>query len=304
MTATKSITGSLITFVVITIIATAVLTISCTSGKEANGRIGIVVTIPPQAEFVRQIGGENVNVTIMVPSGASPHTYSPTSRQMTDVANAEMYAKVGSEIAFELAWLDKIIAQNRDMLIVDCSVGIILQENAGDHDHQDDGAEQSELEPHIWVSPLNAIRMVRNIYDGLIQIDPDSKAYFEGNMNPYINELEDLDRDIRDSIPDEGDRLFMVYHPSLGYFAREYDLTMLSIEEEGKEPTAAGLTDLIQQAEDHNIKTIFTSPQFNQQSAEAIARQIGAKVVIFDPLAEEYIMNMRSFVNELALALQ
>jgi zinc transport system substrate-binding protein len=299
-----AIIGSSITSIAIIIIITAFSITSCTSEDESNGGIGAVVTIPPQAEFVRQVGGEKVDVTIMVPGGASPHIYSPTPRQMTDVAEAEIYAKVGSGIAFELAWMDKITEQNREMLIVDCSGGIILQEKIGDHDHQDEGGGHEELDPHIWVSPLNAIIMVRNIYDGLVQIDPDSKAYYERNMNAYINELEDLDRDIRDSFPDEGDRLFMVYHPSLGYFAREYDLTMLSIEEEGKEPTAAGLTDLIQKAEDHNIKTIFTSPQFNQQSAEAIARQIGAKVVIFDPLAEEYIMNMRSFVDDLALALE
>jgi len=294
----------LITTIVIVIISTAVSITSCTSEEASNGVIGTVVTIPPQADFVRQVGGEKVNVTIMVPSGASPHVYTPTPRQMTDVAKADMYAKVGSGISFELAWMDKIAAQNKDMLVVDCSEGIALQENVGDHDHQDEGGEHGELDPHIWVSPLNAIIMVRNICDGLVQIDPDNRAYYEGNMNTYIKELEDLDRDIRDSLPGEGDRLFMVYHPSLGYFAREYDLTMLSIEEEGKEPTAAALIDLIQQAKENNIKAIFTSPQFNQQSAEAIARQIGARVVLFDPLAEEYIKNMRAFVSELALAME
>jgi zinc transport system substrate-binding protein len=145
--------------------------------------------------------------------------------------------------------------------------------------------------------------MVRNIYDGLVQVDPDNRAYYGDNMNAYLRELEDLDNDISDSFAEATDRIFMVYHPTLGYFAQEYDLTMLSIEEDGKEPTAAGLADLIDQAQEHGIKVIFASPQFSLRSAEVVAAEIGGRVVLFDSLSEDYIANLRSFSSELSLAL-
>ncbi|MFC1848079.1 metal ABC transporter solute-binding protein, Zn/Mn family [Chloroflexota bacterium] len=303
MTSDRFARGASILFVFTLVVVTAASIISCGSGGEANSRIEVVVTIPPQAEFMHKVGGERVDVTIMVPSGTSPHTYAPKPSQLVDISRAEMYAKVGSGIDFELAWMDKITAQNKDMLIVDCSEGIILQENIGDLNHGDEDGAHGELDPHIWVSPLNAMIMVRNIYDGLVQVDPDNRAYYGDNMNAYLRELEDLDNYISDSFAEATDRIFMVYHPTLGYFAQEYDLTMLSIEEDGKEPTAAGLADLIDQAQEHGIKVIFASPQFSLRSAETVAAEIGGRVALFDSLSEDYIANLRTFSSELSLAL-
>ena len=278
----------------------AVLTtsaLSCAHPTETDDRIGVVVTILPQAEFVENVGGENVDISVMVPPGASPHTYEPTPSQIADLSMAEMYAKVGSGVEFELAWMDKLIATNKDMLMVDCSQGVELQEITGEQEH-----EHGTLDPHIWMSPLNARIMVRNICDGLVQLDPDSKAYYEKNRDAYLQKLTKLDRDIREGLSGITNRSFIVYHPAFGYFARDYHLTLLPIEEEGKEPTAASLAHLIAKAKEHKIRVIFASPQFNPQSAEVIAAAIEGRVVFIDPLARDYIANLRCLVDELAQA--
>jgi zinc transport system substrate-binding protein len=276
----------------------ATVTLSCGEKSSDNDRMGVIVTILPQAEFAKSVGGEKVEVTVMVPPGADPHTYELTPNQMKKVSGAELYAKVGSGVEFELAWLNKITAQNKDMLVVDCSQGINLLQQTGDDE------EEEGMDPHIWMSPLNVKVMVENICDGLVEIDPENKAYYEANRDAYLQKLTQLDQEIKEGLSGVTNRVFMVYHPAFGYFAKEYDLTMLSIEKEGKEPTAAGLARLIDQAKEHNIKVIFASPQFNPQSAKVIAGQIGGKVILIDPLAEDYIANMQRLLGEMVEAMK
>jgi zinc transport system substrate-binding protein len=205
-----------------------------------------------------------------------------------------MYAKVGSGVEFELVWMDKLLATNKDMLVVDCSQGVELQEMVTEHED-----EHGALDPHIWMSPRNAQIMVQNIYEGLVQIDPANRVYYEQNRDTYFQELTQLDQDIRDGLSGVTNRSFMVYHPAFGYFAREYNLTMLPIEKEGKEPTPAGLTSLIKQAKEHDIKVVFAEPQFNPQSAGVIAGAIDGKVIFINSLARDYIINMHNLLDEM-----
>jgi zinc transport system substrate-binding protein len=191
--------------------------------------------------------------------------------------------------------MEKFRALNKQMLVVNCATGVSFRETAGENG-------LSEIDPHIWMSPENAAIMVQNIYEGLLTIDPANKSYYEQNRDAYLQELSRLDREIRDGLSGVSDRVFMAYHPSFGYFAREYDLTMLSIEDEGKEPTATGMARVIAQAKEHNITVIFTEPQFDPRSAEVIADAINGRVVSIDPLAGDYLDNMRRFLDELALA--
>jgi zinc transport system substrate-binding protein len=305
------------------ITSSVVLSASCTQETEETHKLGVAVTILPQAEFVENIGGDKVNVTVMVPPGASPHTYEPTPSQMADLSEAALYAKVGSGVEFELAWMDKLISQNKDMLVVDCSKGIQLQTMVGaeehehkedmyedhEHEHEEDMYEEHEhehraMDPHIWMSPQNARIMVQNIADGLIQVDPDNRAFFKQNRDAYLQKLEQLDLDIRESLSEVKNRVFMVYHPAFGYFASAFNLTMLPVEADGKEPTPAGLQHLIEQATQHNIHVVFAEPQFNPQSAEVIADAINGRVVLIDPLAKDYINNISTLIGELVQAME
>jgi len=260
------------------------------SGKGGEGSgIMVVVTIPPQAEFVKRVGGEKVAVITMVPQWANPHTYEPTPAQLMNVSKAKMYVKMGSGIEFEIAWMDKIKSINENMLIVDCSKGIELLK------------EDGKADPHIWLSPKNAKIIVENICEGLVQIDPANSTYYEQNKEAYLRELDALDKEISQilSASKASAHKFIVYHPAWSYFARDYGLEQISVEEGGKEPTPERIASIIEEAKRNNITKIFASPQFKDK-AEVIAKEIGGEVVEINPLAENYIENMRKFAEELA----
>ncbi len=301
-------TSFIVAFTLILALSLLLLAASCTREEATTDRTGVIVTILPQAEFVENVGKEKVIVMVMVPPGASPHTYEPTPGQMKDLARARTYAKVGSGIDFELVWMDKLMAANKRILVVDCSNGVQLNKMVYDHnnedtqhdgDHHDDG-----MDPHIWMSPVNAKIMVRNICDGLLQVDPAGKAYYEANRDTYFQKLTEIDQKIRDGLSGVTNRKFMVFHPAFGYFARDYDLTMIPIEKEGKEPTAEGIARLIEQAKENNIKVVFASPQVNSESAKVIAREIGGKVIFIDSLARNYIENLAALYRELVQAMR
>lgn len=258
--------------------------------KAGEEKLGIVVTIPPQAEFVEEIGGDKVEVTVMVPPGASPHTYEPKASQLRKVGKAEMYAKVGSGVEFELTWMDKIIDTNTDLLVVDCSKGVTLIEAGNRHEenHEHNGAD-----PHIWLSPRNVKIMVENIYKGLAQMDAANKEYYQKNKEAYLQELDKLDKEITQTLRAEENRKLLVYHPAWAYFAKDYNLEQIPIEKEGKEPTPQGIANLINQAKDNNITIIFASPEFSTKSAEVIANEIGGEVVLLSSLEKNYLANLR-----------
>ncbi|KSV18974.1 MAG: zinc ABC transporter substrate-binding protein [Dehalococcoides mccartyi] len=281
----------------ITLILTSlgVFSLSCADDQTETTKLTVAVTILPQASFVKAVGGDKVETVVMVPPGADPHTYEVTPRQMTQLADAQIYAKVGSPIEFELAWLDKLLAVNQDMLVVDCSEGLGLIES------QD--PDEPGMDPHIWLSVRNAKVMVQNICDGLIQIDPDNRDYYEANCSAYLDQLTELDTDISQSLSGVENRSFIVFHPAFGYFARDYNLTQIGVEQEGKEPNADYLIRLIEEAKANNIHVIFISPEFNTKSAEVIADEIDGQVVIIDPLAEDYISNMLNIAAALKAAM-
>ena len=275
------------------------VTAGCHATNDEPSKIGVMVSILPLAGFVENVGGERVHVDAMVPPGADPHTYEPTPSQMTRVSQAEVFIKVGSGIDFELSWMDKLIALNRKMLVIDASKGVSLREMEEEHHH-----EHEDMDPHIWLSPLNAKLMVYNICEGLVQVDPSNKARYTRNRDAYIRKLEALDRDIRDGLATVKNRAFLVFHPAWGYFARDYELEQIPVEVGGKEPSAQDIINVIEEAKAHRIRVVFASPQFNPESAKVIARETGGSVVFIDPLARDYISNLRSVLNEMIQAME
>jgi zinc transport system substrate-binding protein len=266
----------------------AILAISLGPKAEATDKIGVVVTILPQAEFAQSVGGDKVTVTVMVPPGQDPHTHAPTISQLVAVKQAELYAEVGSGIDFELSYMNSIVEANRNMLVVDCSKGVELIED----------------DPHIWLSPRNAKIMVENICDGLIQVDPQDRDYYIQNENEYLAKLDKLDADISGNLTCITNRWFIVFHPAWAYFARDYNLTQLAIEIEGKSPSPKDIADVVQEAKEHSIKVVFASPEFDVKSAQTIAEAIGGRVALIDPLARDYIDNMYQVLSELVQGME
>jgi len=244
---------------------------------EDDGRIVVVATIPPQQEFVERVGGDHVRVILLVPPGADPHTYEPAPAVLAAVAEADLYAMVGSGIEFEIAWGEKIAALNPGMAVVNCSQGV----------------EFIAADPHIWTSPRNAKVMVENIRDGLIEADPENAEDYRRNAAAYLDDLDTLDAEISALIAGSGVRVVLVDHPSWAYLARDYGFEEVAIESEGKEPSPKRIEHLIRLAEEEGVRVVFASPEHSTRSAGVIAEAIGGSVVTVSPLKKDYLDNMR-----------
>ena len=213
------------------------------------------------------------------------------------VSRAHMYVKVGTPIEFEIAWLDKLLSMNSTMYVCDGSTGIALMAAPQD-------AEHSRVDPHIWLAPQNAKKIVNNICNALIIIDRDNGQYYRAQRDAYCAELDSLHRHIKQILRDKKKRVFVVYHASWYYFAKEYGLEQIAIETEGKEATAQNMEHVILAARAGNIRTVFVSPQFSTRSADMIAREIGGTVAAIDPLAKNYVKNLGEVVQLLSVAME
>jgi len=291
------------------------LFLGCIGQEEAEEKddMKVVVTLMPQAEFVESVGGDKVDVVVMVPPGASPHTYEPTPSQLVEVSEADLYFKMGSGIEFENAWMDDIEGVNPSMEIVDCSKNIMLIEMGEEHEEHEEGHQEESdeheyshtgLDPHIWNSPNNARIIVENIYQALAAKDPENAAYYRANADNYQAKLDTLDSSIDKLLEGKTNRRFIVFHPAWGYFAHDYDLEQIAIEEAGKEPTAQNLQYIIDDANEHEIRVIFASPQFSTGSADTIASEINGSVILINPLDKNYLENMQHIADAFAASVE
>lgn len=285
-------------------VAALLLMTACSQPEDRHDRMQVVVTIPPLAEFVEQIGGNKVHVSIMVPAGASPHSYEPTPGQLTEVAEADLYVKVGTPVEFEIVWLEKLLATNPRIRVCSASKGIDLISVEDEHSHTSLVGHGHTNDPHVWVSPENARVMVTNIYQCMIAIDEKNGNYYTANKDNYLRTLDSLDSEIRRILGTKKNKIFLVFHPAWSYFARTYGIEQLAIEIEGKEPTAQMLQATINRAREAGTDVIFTSPQFNTKSAEVIAREIEGTVIHIDPLERNYTANMGKIARLLAQSLE
>jgi len=255
-----------------------------------NAKVNIVVSILPQKTFVEAIGKDKVNVSVMVKPGSSPHSYEPKPSQMRDIAKAKVYFSIGVE--FENSWLSKFANQNRNMQIRDISKNINKLE-IRDHNI-------IEKDPHIWTSPLNVKIIVQNIYETLVAIDTANKSYYKNNLDQFIKHINSVNKQIIKNLSctSKGSK-FMVFHPAWQYFATQYDLVQLSVELDGKAPKPRALANLIKNARKHNVKAIFTQPEFSPKTANIIANELGIKVVKATPIAPDWSDNLIKFSEAL-----
>lgn len=268
------------------------------SGPE-SGKLQIVVSILPQKYFVERIGDRHVTVTAMVPPGAEPHTFEPKPEQLKALSRAKAYLRI--RIEFEEAWMNKFAAANPKMQIVDTTQGIQRIPIATKFQEKTDTAHASEtLDPHIWLSPRLVKIQAKTIYDTLVGPDAQHQAEYQANLQQFLTDLDQLDADIQQSLKGVTNRKFVVFHPGWGYFARDYQLEQVPIEVGGQEPSAAELAQLISQAKREQIKVVFAQPQFSKQAAETIAKEIGGKVLLIDPLAEDWMRNMKEVSSTFA----
>ena len=284
------------------LIAVALLASGLLNAPHSSGdRIDAVVTIAPQQAMVGAIGGDHVSVTLMVPAGQDPHTYEPTSGQIRAVSSADVYFEVGSGVEFELTRMSTLREVNPNMAIVDCSEGItLIEQGAIDHDDEADGHQHEGNDPHIWLSPPNLKQMARNVFDGLVAVDPDHSGEYEQNLQAYEKRIDSLHEDISEMLADYRGMEFMVFHPAWGYFAHEYGLVQIAIEQEGQEPGPAGISKIIDRAKQQDIHVIFVSPQIDSRGAQVIAKEIDGEVARADPLSTDIEAELLYLAQEMA----
>ncbi len=277
----------------------ALVSLSCP--LYASDRIQVTVSIIPQKNLVQRIAGDLVDVQLMVLPGQSPATYEPTPRQMADLSRARLYYRIG--VPFEDIWMHRIRDAYPALPILDARDGIELREiDGGDegHDHDGHSHEEGEHDPHIWLSPPLIKIMALRLRDSLIQLDPSHRDTYTKNHARLAESLDRIDADIRNILTNADSRSFMVYHPSWGYFADAYGLKQIPIESEGKEPGARALAHLLAGAKSNAIGAIFVQRQFSQHQARAVASAVGARVVVIDPLSEDYPENLLDVAKALA----
>ena len=267
------------------------------------GKLQVFVTIAPQAYAAREIAGDHATVSILVEPGSNPHVYEPTPRQMANLGQADLYFLAG--VPFEDVLKERIEAANPKMRLIDTGRGIKLRATLADEADEDQPTgKASGMDPHTWLNPLNMKVMASNMADALIEADANHAADYRRNLSALSVVLDQLDADIRDICKDLKKREFMVYHPAFGYFADAYGLKQIPIEIEGKEPTAQTLAAAIERAKKDQIKVIFVQPQFSRKSAQAVAEEIGGRVVVADNLAEDYVGNMRNMARAFVEAMR
>ncbi len=272
--------------------------VSCKDKRINSGKPQLTVSIIPQRNLVKFISGGNFDVQVMLPTGSNHETYEPTPRDMEKIASSELYFALGA-LDFELTWMDRFKASNPKMKVVTTNEGIEILRG---HAHTESGPDQPNrgIDPHTWLSPLCMKIQAANVCKALSETDSVNSAYYASNLAKFNLLADSVDRIIRNKLAGIKGKSFLIFHPALGYFARDYGLDQISIEQDGKEPSPAYLAELIRTAKEKGIKTVFISKEFDTRNAEAIAREINGKVVIFDPMSEDWAGNIITLAGLIA----
>jgi len=268
-----------------------------TKQEEASRKKTITVSILPQKYFLDRIAGDQFEVNVMIPPGANPVTYDPTPGQMQRVESSIAYIRIG-HIVFEKVWMDRLRNINPGMKVFDQSRGVrlIRQDSAG---HGGAG-----VDPHIWTSPRAVKKQVGNIRSFLVQLDPSHRDMYQKHARDFLGQIDSLDARISRSLSGLENSDFLIFHPALSYFARDYDLNQIALEHEGKEPTPSRLKEIIDRSKASDVEAFFIQKQFSTDEAKALARELEIPVKQIDPLAYDWLTNMDSISSTIAKALK
>ena len=269
---------------------------SCSSSNEQSEKQIISVSIIPQKYFVEMLAGDQYEVNVLIPPGSSPASYDPTPKQLRDLGKSEFYLKMG-HLGFEKAWMKSIKKNHKDMKIIDLSAGCSLIQ--GEEEHAAHGHDHSHagIDPHIWMSPKSALIMADNTAKAIIRFDPACQDLIRQNLENFKVRINELDSDFQALADKLENKKFIIFHPSLTYLARDYGLEQIPMEYEGKEPSAAYMKELIDKAKSENLKIVFIQKEFNQDKARQISKDLDAKLLQIDPLAENWEKQMRDLLS-------
>ena len=261
---------------------------ACGNTTQKSEKPILTVTLEPLRYFTEAIAGNNYEVVSMVPKGSSPESYDPTPQQLVNLSKSQAYFRIGY-IGFEQAWMKKLEANCPNMKVYNTSKGIDLIRDKG-HWHGDHFHEGG-VEPHVWNSTQNALIIADNIYQALCELDSTHQVDYQKRLDVLKQTIRQTDANVR-TLLENADSTFLIYHPALSYFARDYGLKQVSIEEGGKEPSPAQLKALIETCRNENVHTIFVQQEFDQRNAQLIANELGVNIVSINPLSYDWVKEM------------
>ena len=261
---------------------------ACGNTTQKSEKPILTVTLEPLRYFTEAIAGDSYEVVSMVPKGSSPESYDPTPQQLVNLSKSQAYFRIGY-IGFEQAWMKKLETNCPNMKVYDTSKGIDLIRDKG-HWHGDHFHEGG-VEPHVWNSTQNALIIADNIYQALCELDSTHQEDYRKRLDVLKQTIRQTDANVR-TLLENADSTFLIYHPALSYFARDYGLKQVSIEEGGKEPSPAQLKTLIETCRNENVHTIFVQQEFDQRNAQLIANELGVNIVSINPLSYDWVKEM------------
>ncbi len=271
-------------------------------------KIIVSVSILPQKFFVEKIGGDKVSINTLIPNGASPVLYEPNPLQMKNLEKSTVYFKVGHpNFAFEKRYFNEISNLDNNLQIVDMFSGVSYREFKNEHHHHSDEESHDEnimdkeihTDSHVWTSPENVKIAALNIFNILSKIDSKNTKFYKNNYDIFIEEIGLLQLRITNIFADTKTEKFLVFHPSWGYFADEFNLEQISVEVDGKQPSMKLLLSVIEEARENEIKVVFVQEGFSKSSAKVIAKELDASIITISPLTENWLENLYSVANKI-----
>ncbi|MFC4802020.1 metal ABC transporter substrate-binding protein [Neobacillus sp. GCM10023253] len=254
---------------------------------EGSNKLQIVTTFYPMYYFTQKVAGSSANVELLIPSGVEPHDWEPTVKDMAKIQDADVF--IYNSHYFE-TWTEKALKSIDDsnLKVVEASKGIELMnalesEEEEDHDHS---GHASSKDPHVWLSPVLAQQEVDTIAKALEQVDPNNKEQYEKNAANLKSELADLDYLYKETIDNAKNKEFVTQHAAFGYLAKQYGLTQIPIAglSPDVEPTLGKMAELTELTKKKNIKIIYFEELTSSKVAETLAKEIGAKTEVLNPL--------------------
>ncbi|QIB68956.1 zinc ABC transporter solute-binding protein [Aminipila butyrica] len=254
----------------------------------SDGKPIVAVTIVPEKTFAEAVCGDLAEVITLVPPGSSPENYEPTPQIMEKFSKAEVYFALG------------VPTEEANILPNAGKVKVVHLEEQVAAAYADRTFGPGERDPHTWLSPKRAKVMVAGIAEEMSRLDPANQEVYEANAQAYMDQLDQLDQEIASLLAGVKNRQFVVYHPAFGYLADDYGLQMVALEEEGKESTIQHLTEMVDLAKKENIKVIFYQEEIDSSQSAAFAQEIGGTTVKLEPLAADYIDNLKKMAETMA----
>ncbi len=260
---------------------------ACTAPEKEEGLPVVVVSIPPQQYFVDYLAQGLCQVHIMIPPGSSHESYEPKPSDIQRVEHAIAYFRIGA-IGFEQAWIGRLQSLFPDMMMYDLSEGI--ETDAHDHTHSHDHGHGSHIcnDPHYWMSARASLVMAENIRNALMELFPTHADSIATRFELLAAEIQELDDTLTQMLLPIENKAFAIFHPVLGYFAEDYGLIQLAMEEDGKEPTPARLKEITQEMQTKQVSIIFIQKEFNTEHAQLLAQETGARIVVIDPMSIDW----------------